>query len=111
MPNPHIQTMEGQEILFVTATYRLRDPEAATEALAKKLRLGDDGVYREFAKRRGREWKRGSIKVDGDVATVESDAKKRADKLDRPLRKAAPGATLLRRMERCHRPRLSSHPD
>ncbi|MFV2064934.1 MAG: SEC-C domain-containing protein, partial [Chloroflexota bacterium] len=100
MPTPHIQTMEGQEILFVTATYRLPDPEAAIEALAKKLRLGDDGIFREFVKRRGREWLRGSIKVDGDVATVESNAKKRADRLERTLRKAAPGATLLKRVER-----------
>jgi len=100
MPTPHVQTMEGQEILFVTATYRLPDPEAAVEALGKKLRLGDDGVFREFVKRRGREWIRGSIKVDGDVATVESNAKKRADRLERTLRKAAPGATLMKRVER-----------
>jgi len=100
MPTPHVQTMEGQEILFVTATYRLPDPEAAAEALGKKLRLGDDGVFREFVKRRGREWIRGSISIDGDVATVESNAKKRADRLERTLRKAAPGATLLKRVER-----------
>jgi len=100
MPAPHVQTMEGQEILFVTATYRLPDPEAAIEALGKKLQLDDDGIFREYVTRRGREWIRGSIKVEGDVATVESNAKKRADRLERTLRKAAPGATLMKRVER-----------
>ncbi|MFV2064634.1 MAG: SEC-C metal-binding domain-containing protein [Chloroflexota bacterium] len=100
MPTPHIQTMEGEELLFVTVTYRLPDPEAAIDALGKKLRLGDDGIFREFVKRRGREWIRGSISIDGDVATIESNAKKRADRLERTLRKAAPGATLLKRLER-----------
>jgi len=99
-PTLHMQTMEGEELLFVTVTYRLPDPEAAIEALGKKLRLGDDGIFREFVKRRGRDWIRGSITVEGDVATIESNAKKRADRLVRTLRKAAPGATLLKRVER-----------
>ncbi len=56
MPLLHVQTMEGEDILFVTSTYRLPDPAAAAEALGQKLRLGDDGIFREFVVRRGREW-------------------------------------------------------
>jgi SEC-C motif len=101
VPTPHMQTMEGEELLFTTITYRLPDPGSTREALSKKLRMDrDDGVFREFVKRRGREWIRGSITVEGDVATIESNAKKRADRLERTLKKAAPGAVLLKRVER-----------
>ncbi len=100
MPAMRVQTMEGEEILFVTTTYRLPDPAAAAEALEQKLRLGDDGIYREFVERRGREWIRGSITIEGDIATVEANAKRRADRLERTLRKAAPGVKRLKRIER-----------
>ena len=90
-PMPRLQNMEGEPLLFVTATYRVADPDATERALARKLRDDGDGRLVETIERHGQQWTRGSIRLDGDQA---------AKRLERTLLRAAPGARLIRREER-----------
>lgn len=99
-PMPRMQNMEGEPLLFVTATYRVADPAAAAQALGRTLRDDGDGRFVETFERRGQDWTRGSIKLDGDRATIEANSAKRAARLERTLKRAAPGARLIRREER-----------
>jgi len=99
-PMPRLQNMEGEPLLFVTATYRVADPDATERALARKLRDDGDGRLVETIERHGQQWTRGSIRLDGDQATVEANSAKRAKRLERTLLRAAPGARLIRREER-----------
>lgn len=99
-PMPRLQNMEGEPLLFVTATYRVADPAAAAGALGRKLRDDGDGRFVETFERRGQHWTRGSIMLEGDRATIEANSAKRAARLERTLLRAAPGARLIRREER-----------
>lgn len=98
-PPLRLANTEGEPLLLVTAAYRVGDPATAAAALGKKLR-DDDGRFVETVVRRGQEWIRGSIAFEGDHATIEANSRKRADRLERMLLRAAPGAQLLRRDER-----------
>jgi len=69
-------------------------------ALGRALRDDGDGRFVETVERRGQEWTRGSITLDGDQATVEANSAKRAARLERTLLRAAPGSRLIRREER-----------
>ncbi len=100
VPPPQMQNMEGEPLLLVTATYRLPDPAAARVALGRSLRDDGDDVFTETVVRRGREWTRGTIRIEGDIATVDTNSTKRASRLVRHLLKAAPGSRLIKREER-----------
>lgn len=108
-PAPRMQNMEGEPILLVTATYRLNDPAVARRSLARTLREDGDGVFTETVTRRGREWTRGTIRIDADAATIETNSAKRADRLVRLLLKAAPDSRLIRREERGVEEALAEH--
>jgi tetratricopeptide (TPR) repeat protein len=99
-PMPRLQNMEGEPLLFVTATYRVADPAAAARALGRKLRDDGGGQFVETFARRGQDWTRGTITLDGDRATIDANSAKRATRLERTLLRAAPGAELIRREER-----------
>ena len=99
-PMPRLHNTEGEPLRFVTIEYRLPDPSAAMVALGRTLRADDDGRFVQTVTRRGEDWIRGSITIDGDRATIEANSTKRAARLERSLRKAAPGATLIRREAR-----------
>jgi len=99
-PMPRMQNMEREPLLFVTATYRVADPPAAARALGRTLRDDGDGRFVETFERRGQDWTRGSITLEGDRATVEANSAKRAARLERTLRRAAPGTQLVSREER-----------
>jgi len=99
-PPPQMQNMEGEPLLLVTATYRLLDPAAARDALGRSLRDDGDDVFTETVIRRGREWTRGTIRIEGDIATIDTNSTKRANRLVRHLLKAAPGSRLIKRAER-----------
>lgn len=99
-PPPQLQNMEGELLLLVTATYRLPDPAAARDPLGRSLRDDGDDVFTETVIRRGREWTRGTIRIEGDIATIDTNSTKRANRLVRHLLKAAPGSRLIKREER-----------
>jgi hypothetical protein len=99
-PMPRLQNMEGEPLLFVMATYRVADPAAAARALGRRLRDDGDGRFVETFERRGQDWTRGSITLDGDRATIDANSAKRAARLERALLRAAPGSRLIRREER-----------
>ena len=94
-----LRNMEGEPVLLVTLEYRVRDPTGTARALERKLRAESPGRYVEYVNRKGQTWIRGSINLDGDRATIETNSAKRAARLERTLLSAAPGATLLRRDE------------
>jgi len=108
-PMPQLSNTEGEALRLVDATYRVPDPAAAAKALGRKLRReGEDedegegeGERRfvEVVARDGQDLNRGSITLDGDVARVEANSEKRADRLERILMRAAPGSRLIRREE------------
>lgn len=97
---PRLQNTEGEPLRLVTVDYRVPDAPAAMVALGRTLRAEDDGRFVETVTRRGEDWIRGSITIDGDRATIDANSTKRAARLERLLLKAAPGATLIRREER-----------
>jgi hypothetical protein len=99
-PPPQIQNMEGEPLLLMTATYRLSDPAAARDALGRSLRDDGDDVFTETVIRRGRDWTRGTIRIEGDIAAIDTNSTKRANRLVRHLLKAAPGSRLIKREER-----------
>lgn len=101
-PNPPLQVrnMDGEELLFVKATYKLPDAAAAATALRRTLRDDGDGRFVETVERHGQDWTRGSITLKGDRATVEANSAERATSLERTLKRAAPGSRLVRREER-----------
>ena len=99
-PMPRLQNMEGEPLLLVTMAYRVADPAATARALGRTLRDDGDGRFVETIDRRGQEWTRGTITLDGDQATVEANSARRAARLERTLLRAAPGARLIRREER-----------
>jgi hypothetical protein len=92
--------MEGEPIVLVTATYRVADPDRALTALARKLHDEGGGRFSDTVTVKGEEWHRGSITLDGDTATIDTNSKQRADRLAQTLLRAAPGARLIRREER-----------
>ena len=94
-----LRNMDGEPILLVTLEYRVKDPSETARALERKLSAESPGRYIENVKRKGETWIRGSISLDGDLATIEANSAKRAARLERTLLSAAPGATLLRRDE------------
>jgi hypothetical protein len=100
-PHPRIdlRNMDREPIVFVTSTYRLPDPDAARLALGRKLRDDGEGRYIESVVVRGQEWTRGSITIQGDEARIQANSVKRANRLERTLIKAAPGARALHREE------------
>lgn len=108
-PPPRMQNMEGEPLLLVTASYRLKDSTAAGRALARTLRDDGDGVFTEMVRRRGRDWTRGTIRIEGDTATIDANSAKRADRLVRLLLKAAPGSRLIKREERGMEEALAEH--
>ncbi len=108
-PPPQMQNMEGEPLLLVTATYRLPDPAAARGALGRSLRADGDDVFTETVIRRSREWTRGSIRIEGDIATIDTNSAKRANRLVRHLLKAAPGSRLIKREERGLDEALAEH--
>ncbi len=97
---PTLQNTEAEPLEFVTATYRLPDPAAAVQALGRTLDVEDiDGgthFTESYTGSRGT-WLRGSITIDGSTAMIETNSIRRAERLERTLRKAAPGATPLSR--------------
>lgn len=95
-----MRNTEGEPLHFVTATYRVVDPLATAAALARKLRDEGDGRFVETVTRHGQPWLRGSIRLEGDRATIEANSARRADRLERTLLGAAPGARLVEREER-----------
>ncbi|HEX7591148.1 MAG TPA: SEC-C metal-binding domain-containing protein [Candidatus Limnocylindrales bacterium] len=97
---PSLVNMENEPTLFITATYRLPDPAAAAAGLRRKLRDDGDGRFVELVARDGQDWIRGSIDINGDVAKIEANSAKRADRLEKTLLRAAPGARLIVREER-----------
>ncbi len=99
-PMPILQNLEGEPLLFVTVVYRVADPAAVARALARTLRDDGDGRFVETFERRGQDWTRGSIAIDGDTAIIEANSAKRAARLERTLKRAAPGVRLVRREER-----------
>lgn len=99
-PMPRLHNTEGEPLRLVTIEYRLPDPSAALVALERTLRAEDDGRFVETVTRRGEDWIRGSITIDGARATIEANSTKRAARLERSLRKAAPGAKRVRREAR-----------
>lgn len=96
---PELANMEGEPLRLVTITYRVPDPDAAAVALGRKLEEASQGRFVEKIERNGQDWIRGSITLDGDVATLEANSTRRADRLERTLRRAAPGSRLIRREE------------
>jgi len=98
-PMPKLSNTEGEALRLVDATYRVPDPAAAAKALGRKLRREDEGRFVEVVARGGQDMIRGSITLDGDVARVEANSEKRADRLERLLMSAAPGSRLIRREE------------
>jgi len=96
---PRLQNTEGEPLRFVTIEYRVPDPRAAAAALRRKLGDGEGGRFVETVARRGEDWIRGSITLDGDRATIEANSSKRARRLERTLLRAAPGAALIRHEE------------
>jgi len=100
-PMPKLSNTEGEPLRLVDATYRVPDPAAAAKALGRKLRREDEDERRfvEVVARDGQDLIRGSITLDGDVARVEANSEKRADRLERILMRAAPGTLLIRREE------------
>lgn len=99
-PMPRLQNTEGEPIRLATVEYRIPDPSATRVALGRKLRAEGDGRFVEILRRRGEDWLRGSITIDGERATIDANSTKRAARLERTLLRAAPGATLIRRDER-----------
>lgn len=99
-PMPRLRNTEGEPLRLVTVEYRIPDAPAAMVTLGRKLRAEDDGRFVETVTRRGEDWIRGSIMIEGDRATIDANSTKRAARLERSLLKAAPGATLIRREER-----------
>ncbi len=108
-PAPRMQNMEGEPIVLVTATYRLKDSAATGRALARALRDDGDGVFTEMVTRRGRDWTRGTIRIAGDTATIDANSARRADRLVRLLLKAAPGSRLIKREEHGMEESLAEH--
>lgn len=98
-PAPRLQNMDGDPMRFVTATYRLPDPAAAREALARDLEEGEPGRFLATTDRRGQAWTRGTIEIEGDVATINANSRARADAMVRLLERAVPGALLVERRE------------
>jgi hypothetical protein len=76
------------------------DPAAAAVALGRRLRLEGQGRFTETVVHDGRDLMRGSIRLDGDIATLMTNSRQRAARLERTLMRAAPGARLIRRDER-----------
>ena len=97
---PRMTNMEGDPIVLVTATYRVLDPDRAHAALARKLRDEGTGRFSDIVTVKGQEWHRGSVTLDGDTATIDTNSSQRADRLAQTLLRAAPGARLIRREER-----------
>ena len=95
-----VRNTEGEPLRFVTATYQVSDPVATATALAHTLDDEGDGRFVETVTRQGQRWLRGTIQLSGDHATIEANSARRAERLARTLRKAAPGARLVRREER-----------
>ena len=75
----------------------------------RSLRADGDDVFTETVVRRGREWTRGTIRIAGDIATIDTNSAKRANRLVRHLLKAAPGSRLIRREERGLDEALAEH--
>ena len=98
-PAPRLQNMDGDPMRFVTVTYRLPDAAAARAALARDLEEGEPGRFMATTERRGQAWTRGTIEIEGDVATVNANSRARADAMVRLLEAAAPGVQLIERRE------------
>jgi hypothetical protein len=99
-PLPRLTNTEGELLQLITVAYRVPDLAAAAVALGRKLRDDGDGRFVEMIVRHGQEWIRGSIRLDGDRATIDANSGKRAARLERTLLRAAPGARLILREER-----------
>lgn len=99
-PLPRLSNTEGEPIRLIRVAYRVADPAAVAAVLHVKLRGEEDGRFVEMVVRHGQEWIRGSITLDGDRATIDTNSVKRAARLERTLLRAAPGARLILREER-----------
>lgn len=99
-PPTRLANMEGEELRLVTVAYRISNRAAVARALGAKLRDDGDGRFTETIVRRGTEWIRGSISLQGDRATIEANSKRRANRLERTLLRIDPSARLMRREER-----------
>jgi hypothetical protein len=96
---PRVQNMDGDPIRLVTATYRVPDPAAAREALARELEEHEPGHFAVTMDRRGQAWTQGTIAFEGDVATIDANSRARADAMVGRLLAAAPDAQLIERRE------------
>ncbi|HKZ91718.1 MAG TPA: SEC-C domain-containing protein, partial [Candidatus Limnocylindrales bacterium] len=97
---PELANMEGEPLRLVNITFRVPDPGPAAVALGRMLKAEGEGRFVEMVKRDGQDWIRGSISLDGDVATLQTNSVRRADRLARTFMRAAPGSRLIRREER-----------
>lgn len=96
---PRLSNTEGEPLLLVTVEYALPDARAAAASLGRTLRDEGGGRFVETTVSRGQEWIRGSIVLEGDRATIDANSAKRVSRLERILKKAAPGARFIRREE------------
>jgi len=99
-PLPRLTNTEGEALELIRVAYRVANPAVAVVTLGRKLRNDGDGRFVETIIRHGQEWTRGTITLDGDVATIDANSQKRAARLERTLLRAAPGARLILREER-----------
>lgn len=108
---PRLSNAEGEPLMLIRLTYELPDPSAAAGALRDTLRDDGEGRFIETVVRRGQEWIRGSITLDGERATIEANSRKRAARLERTLRRSAPGARLIGRDQRAVEQAMAEAPN
>jgi hypothetical protein len=107
---PRMATMDGDDVVFCEAAYRLADPAAARGLLAAALDAGADGdTFHAHVEARGEEWLSGTARVDGDELVLETNSRERMERLRERLAGVLAAAELLGERETPLREALEGH--
>jgi hypothetical protein len=107
---PRLATMDGDEIVFCEAAYRLADPAAARALLAAALGAGADGdTFHAHIEARGEEWLSGTARIEGEELVLEANSRARMEALRERLAGALADAELLGERETPLREALEGH--
>jgi hypothetical protein len=91
----HMSTFEGETIVMCEARYRIGDAAAARTGLAERLEASSDDSFVDKVDVRGDDIVRGFVRLEGDVATITTNAEERFARLRTLLLETAPDAVLL----------------